>query len=474
MPIAQNLLDYVQKSRADGVSDEIIRGELIKAGWNPADIDLAIASTFSVDNYSATKSPYQRPSSEVNVPKSISSVHGKSPKKIIISLVIFVLLVLSTGVYFALPKIKDYISNEKGMVTNNGSSIGSASEGTVPVREYTTQYISAENKPSTLRFQFYGPAKIQGYDIKGNLVTMDTKFSPCLGKACSQNSKLRLDILPQPQTGDYNKPIASISLQNVYDEYQKYVAGGKAGLFKSSVISVPLPTPPPKGFTTDTSGWDYWAGVIYYDNDGDQINNTLGSKDWTIGSTDGMVYFRGNEINIANSFVPGWNFQITTNSKLASEKMSEYQNNQQAIYSFRKSFENQIALIPILTSDGQLLFPEPPGSKENQQVSNPAKGIAEINFIKGAPESEITKVKELIQSQSWVSSVVYTSPDQVLEKYKKENAGDPYVSKLETTGENPFGAKLIVTLKSVSDNAMAADYLGKIDFKGNVDFFKVE
>lgn len=317
-------------------------------------------------------------------------------KGFVIPLIIIIVLLIGGLGYVGYTKFQDKPPISSTATPVNQETDTQTSGEVMKGEDYGIKYIPASDRQSnTLRFQFYGPAKIQGYDpIEGKLVNADTEFRKCKGRKCNvTNQELRFDLVQQGRSGD-DRPLVSLSLRKIQEEYQKYVEGGKAGEFKSSVISFALPTPPPKVGIADTAGWNLWVGAVYYDNNGNKQDDVL--DDWDIAFTDGIVYLWQQDKSRPNSFVPGWNFEITTNPKLASDKAFQYKNDPAGSAQYRKSFENQIVLIPILETKTVLY-----GAKDQPRTSEqPAQSAA---------DSKNERLKGALSSLRAIAEVVYDS-----------------------------------------------------------------
>lgn len=292
----------------------------------------------------------------VQVKKEPFVYDKKSGRKFIIAGLVGILLLVSLvsfGGYY-------YFTKLKPLMYQDDQSDQIITQNTEPeilnIGDYTVKYIATDNNlPDTLRFRFYGPARLQGYDFNGNLVTADTVFQNCSGW-CSDNTKLRFDIIRQGGDPFVDKSLVSMPLDSIYAEYQEYVSRGSEGGFLSSVITVKLPIPPQDNFSK-FNGYNPWVGVVYNDNDGDDLYDVANEG---IIFTDGMMYAWQEGGNMDNIYVLGWNFSLSIDTEKAAAKRTEVKDDPVKNFAYRKSFENQIFHIPILSlNPGIFLFPVP-------------------------------------------------------------------------------------------------------------------
>ncbi len=85
-----------------------------------------------------------------------------------------------------------------------------------------------------------------------------------------------------------------------------------------------------------------------------------------------------------------------------------------------------------------------------------------VYFVTSASEDEITALKQRVDSIPEVSSSIYSSADEELEKFKLRHQDDELtLQALDEVGENPFGATLNIIAKDPSQYESIADFLEK-------------
>lgn len=232
------------------------------------------------------------------------------------------------------------IPSNNPVVTTPVSPISTVVSTSIPsvmkMEDYRIRKVPVNSTlPNTIRFQFYGPQQVIGSNLKENDTKVySTIFPPCRGRKCNAtNNELRLDLAMQGRS-PVDQPLLSLPLTQVKKEYDEYLKNKGTNGFISSVITVKLPVPPPRVGFAESEGWETWIGSVYYDTDADKMFNPL--IDWEIRSTDEYRYAWPDMSAAAKSdLVLGWNYWN------ASEA------NDQA---HRKSFENSIFQIPVLTA----------------------------------------------------------------------------------------------------------------------------
>lgn len=83
-----------------------------------------------------------------------------------------------------------------------------------------------------------------------------------------------------------------------------------------------------------------------------------------------------------------------------------------------------------------------------------------VYFVTTATEQNILEVKSQLEQLPQVSTVTYTSRDNVLAAFRERNSGDQLnLQALDEIGTNPFGARLEVLAKDPSQYESIANYL---------------
>lgn len=83
-----------------------------------------------------------------------------------------------------------------------------------------------------------------------------------------------------------------------------------------------------------------------------------------------------------------------------------------------------------------------------------------VYFVENAPEPEILKVKQAIETLPEVETVTYVSPDEVLETFRERRRNDAKtLDALAEVNRNPFGAMLAVKAKEASQYEGVATFL---------------
>lgn len=214
--------------------------------------------------------------------------------------------------------------------------------------------------PNTVRVQFYGPSKLKGYDLEGNLVVKNTFLRPCKmegqpGVKCPDNTELRIDLIEQG--GDIrNEPLVTQSLAPIQREFTDFVRSGNNGSFLSSVVSLKLPTAPAQDQYTKMDGYKTYIAEVYYDvNHNGRFDE---SEDWSVGFGDSYITYVWDTSKIKSS-VAGWNYESTVTGS-DSAKIAGFKDDAALLEKYRRSFESTIMQMPILDSDTQFpLLSEP-------------------------------------------------------------------------------------------------------------------
>ncbi len=390
----------------------------------------------------------------------------------VVMALITILLVSATAlfVYENTKQTKlDFVKNDEVVTTmqydqksivqdenNIDSSVSTASDITIPAvlqyKEYIIKYVPAEKTLNTLRFRFYGPATVEGYDSKGNITNSSALLTSCAGKSCSTNSKLRLVFYSQINTDGSQKPIVTIALDSVEKEYKDWLSGDKKNGFLSSVVTVKLPDTPPTSQTMNYNGWDSYIASIYYDNDDDGKLDPI--KDYFITSTDSLAFSTGRS-DVPQGFIDGWNFMRTT------DKPSDTKEDPDKKIKYRKSFENQISLIPIFSIKSQINIsaekPIPVTSKSiiddtNEKIKKEAFTILNgASIMKSGDDNtyEHTCKDGVIDTNSKFGGVYTTIPVNNIIKYLY--GGDTVTKTQESAGIKCYASKeaLVFSVKLV-------------------------
>jgi len=83
-----------------------------------------------------------------------------------------------------------------------------------------------------------------------------------------------------------------------------------------------------------------------------------------------------------------------------------------------------------------------------------------IYFVTSASEESIFDVKDQLEKLPQVVSISYTTREDVLEQFRTRNAGDQLnLQALDEIGTNPFGARLVVRAKDLSQYESIVDFL---------------
>ncbi len=89
-----------------------------------------------------------------------------------------------------------------------------------------------------------------------------------------------------------------------------------------------------------------------------------------------------------------------------------------------------------------------------------------VYFKTSAPEDDILKVRNSLESLKEVKSVEYVSRDKALEIFKERHQGDPVITQaLTELGDNPLLASLNIKAHNPEDYAIIAAYLDNDNFK---------
>lgn len=148
MPTFSELLNYVSNARKQGIADEIIRNNLLGAGWSEANISEVLQSKIAVP------SPTEK--------------QNKSYTKVAVSLIVILVLLIATGYYF----FNDFKSINQ--ITKDNSSNQTSN---VPV--FTQDKIDAENNKTDLS-TYFSKEKAPGLylipkmrDLSGTLISKE-------------------------------------------------------------------------------------------------------------------------------------------------------------------------------------------------------------------------------------------------------------------------------------------------------------
>ena len=92
-----------------------------------------------------------------------------------------------------------------------------------------------------------------------------------------------------------------------------------------------------------------------------------------------------------------------------------------------------------------------------------------VFFRPSASEESIMEDKKNLENFSEVSSVIYVSKDEALEKFKKNNENQPIIIRsLEEIGENPLLSYLVVKASDPSQYGVINNYLESAPFKDDI------
>lgn len=107
MAVTPELNDYIQKARVAGMSDDAIRTELLKSGWNVADVNVAIPPRMPNIN------SQQPPPVSVSQPVVVS----KHSSHLSLIITIGLLICLGTAAYVFYPQITGFVLGLTGTQT---------------------------------------------------------------------------------------------------------------------------------------------------------------------------------------------------------------------------------------------------------------------------------------------------------------------------------------------------------------------
>lgn len=226
-------------------------------------------------------------------------------------------------------------------------------EGTLSIEDYARHYEQAtDTLPNTLRVQLYGPSLMSGYDIDGNVKTVGGSIKEC--RNCSQGETLHLVLVKQGMS-DEDRPLVYTQLTKQQKEYEDWVAGGRNGIFYSSVITVQLPTPPEKGDIAKSIGLESWFPMVIYGTG--EYTSLRSLSDHMVADGDELTYVWTDAATRNNGilrYTSGWNFEPNANRNTEATNIQKYQNDSAGMKMYRKSFENSILQLPVF----QTTFPD--------------------------------------------------------------------------------------------------------------------
>lgn len=83
-----------------------------------------------------------------------------------------------------------------------------------------------------------------------------------------------------------------------------------------------------------------------------------------------------------------------------------------------------------------------------------------VTFVPSAPEAEILRIKQTLESLPEIFLVTYSTREEALTAFKERHANDPSIlAALDELGENPLGAVLNIKTRDPSQYASVADFL---------------
>jgi cell division transport system permease protein len=83
-----------------------------------------------------------------------------------------------------------------------------------------------------------------------------------------------------------------------------------------------------------------------------------------------------------------------------------------------------------------------------------------VYFVPDAPQEEIERIEAAVKALPDVESVIYTSREDALEEYRKQNQNDEIAMQaLDELSENPLGANIAIQAKETSQYEQIASFL---------------
>ena len=99
--------------------------------------------------------------------------------------------------------------------------------------------------------------------------------------------------------------------------------------------------------------------------------------------------------------------------------------------------------------------------------------VVNINLffiVDGTSEQQVQEVKAQIEAQPGVTSVEYRSQEDALKIMKERWGESGYL--LDSLGDNPLPASLMISVESLDDAGSVASYAGKFDIIEDVQYYK--
>ena len=94
----------------------------------------------------------------------------------------------------------------------------------------------------------------------------------------------------------------------------------------------------------------------------------------------------------------------------------------------------------------------------------------EVFLVDGATEQQVQEVKSQIEAQPGVTSVEYRSQEDALKIMKERWGESGYL--LDSLGDNPLPASLMISVDSLDNAGSVAAYAGKFDIIEDVQYYK--
>ena len=94
----------------------------------------------------------------------------------------------------------------------------------------------------------------------------------------------------------------------------------------------------------------------------------------------------------------------------------------------------------------------------------------EVFLVDGATEQQVQEVKSQIEAQPGVTSVEYRSQEDALKIMKERWGESGYL--LDSLGDNPLPASLMISVDSLDNAGSVADFAGKFDIIEDVQYYK--
>jgi cell division transport system permease protein len=122
------------------------------------------------------------------------------------------------------------------------------------------------------------------------------------------------------------------------------------------------------------------------------------------------------------------------------------------------SFSSLLAITEALFIFGIVLFSGVVLQATLASIENQAD--MSVVFLTDASEESVLDVKTQLESLPEVSRVTYASREQVLATFREDHKDDQLtLQALDELGQNPFGARLTIEAKEISQYNLIADYL---------------